>query len=60
MNLGSQVLNPQSRKVEKKEGKKPLNKEKVIFADIDVRRFEIDDTFDFVVLGSIYDDKIER
>ena len=59
LNLGDQVLNPQFRKVEKKEGKKP-QKEKVIFNEIDVRKFEIDDTFDFMVLGSIFDDNIER
>ena len=39
LNLGSQVLNPQNRKGEKKEVKKPQNKEKVIFSEIDVRKF---------------------
>ena len=32
-----------------------LSKEKLYFSDIDVRRFEIDDSFDFIVLGSIFE-----
>ncbi len=39
LNLGSQIVNPQYKKPERKNSKKYQNKEKLMFDEIDVRKF---------------------
>ena len=52
MNLGSEMMNPQIKKPERKELKK--SREKPILYGIDLKTYDVEDHFDFLILGSIF------